>query len=124
MKTIISAAVLAIAAVGTTGCGLRSAEFYRDDVQKLLESKTGDISACYTGALKGDKKLAGPVTVRFTVAEDTGKITNPAVQGDANAALQDCVVKNIDGLELQPPDVNPGDGTFTWEFTVGAPAKS
>ena len=62
--------------------------------------------------------------MRFTVVEDTGKISNAAVQGDANPALQDCVVKNIDGLELQPPDVNPGDGTFTWEFSIGAPAKS
>lgn len=124
MKTILSAALLTIAAFGTTGCGLRSSEFYRDDVQKLLESKSGDIKGCYDNALKGDKKLAGPVTVRFTVAEDTGMISNPVVQGDANAALQECVVKNIDGLTLQPPDVNPGDGTYTWEFSVGAPAKS
>jgi hypothetical protein len=117
MKIILPTALLAIAA--TTGCGLRSAEYYRDDVQKVLESKTGDIKGCYDKGLEGDKKLAGPVTVRFTVAEDTGKITNPQVQGDSNPALQGCVVQNIEGLELQPPDVNPGDGTFTWDFTVG-----
>ena len=38
MKIIVSAALLAVAAFATTGCGLRSAEFYRDDVQKLLEN--------------------------------------------------------------------------------------
>lgn len=122
MKTIVATALLAVAAL-SSGCGLRSSEFYRDDVQKLLESKSGDIKACYDKGLEGDKKLAGPVTVRFTVAEDTGKITNPAVQGEANPALQECVVRNIEGLELQPPDVNPGDGTFTWEFSVGEPKK-
>ena len=122
MKNIAAASLLAVAAL-TTGCGLRSAEYYRDDVQKVLESKTGDIKTCYDRALEGDKKLAGPVTVRFTVAEDTGKIQNPVVQGEANPALQECVTRNIDGLELQPPDVNPGDGTFTWEFSVGSPKK-
>ena len=122
-KNIAAASLLAVAAL-TTCCGLRSAEYYRDDVQKVLESKTGDIKTCYDRALEGDKKLAGPVTVRFTVAEDTGKIQNPVVQGEANPALQECVVRNIEGLELQPPDVNPGDGTFTWEFSVGEPKKS
>jgi hypothetical protein len=117
MKT--TTLILAVAAVAASGCGLRSAEYYRDDVQKVLESKTGDIKSCYDNALKGDKTLSGAVTVRFTVAEDTGKITNPQVQGDSNPALQGCVVQNIEGLELQPPDVNPGDGTFTWDFTVG-----
>jgi len=122
MKTIVSAALLAVAAL-SSGCGLRSSEFYRDDVQKLLESKSGDVKSCYDKGLEGDKKLAGPVTVRFTVAADTGKIANPAVQGEANPALQECVVRNIEGLELQPPDVNPGDGTFTWEFSVGEAKK-
>ncbi len=127
MKTIIAASLATAAlglSIGTTGCGLRSAEYYRDDVQKVLESKTGEVKGCYDRALAGDKKLAGPVTVRFTVAEDTGKIQNPVVQGDANPALQECVVRNIEGLELQPPDVNPGDGTFTWEFSVGEPQKA
>jgi hypothetical protein len=123
MKTIIAASLVAASALVATGCGLRSAEYYRDDVQKVLESKSADVKNCYDKALEGDKKLAGPVTVRFTVAEDTGKIQNPVVQGDANPALQECVVRNIEGLELQPPDVNPGDGTFTWEFSVGDPKK-
>lgn len=124
MKNIVAASLLAVAALSTSACGLRSAEYYRDDVQKVLESKTGDIKSCYDRALEGDKSLAGPVTVRFTVAEDTGKIQNPVVQGEANPALQECVVRNIEGLELQPPDVNPGDGTFTWEFSAGEPRKA
>jgi hypothetical protein len=122
MKTTLLLA-LSIAALGS-GCGLRSAEYYRDDVQKVLESKTPDIKSCYDRALAGDKTAAGPVTVRFSVAEDTGAIQNPTVVGDANPKLQECVTTNLEGLALNPPDVNPGDGTFTWEFTVGSPAKS
>ena len=123
MKTIIPALLLAVAAVGTTGCGLRSSAFYRDDVQKLLESKTGDITACYNQALAGDKSAQGEMTVRFEVAEDSGLIQNAVVQGESNPALQSCVTTNIEGLALQPPDVNPGDGTFTWQFTVGGGAS-
>lgn len=121
--TIIPITLLALAAVGSTGCAVRTAEFYRDDVQKVLESKTSDIKTCYDAALVADKKIAGTVQVRFMVAEETGAIKDPKVQGEAPQPLQECVTKSLEGLVLTPPDNNPGDGTFTWEFSVGEPKK-
>lgn len=124
MNKIVTALLLTAAATAVSGCGLRSAEFYRDDVQKVLESKSGDIKSCYDKALEGNKTLSGDVSVKFNVAEESGIISNATVVGDSDAALQECVTSNIDGLKLDPPDVNPGMGTFTWSFSVGAPAKS
>ena len=42
-----------------------------------------------------------------------------AAKTQAPDALQQCVVKSLDGLALNPPDANPGDGTFEYQFVVG-----
>lgn len=122
--TIFTVALLGAAALATSGCAVRSAEFYRDDVQKLLESKSDDIKSCYDSALASGDTVSGAVQVKFRVAEDSGAIENPSVVGEAPAPLQECVTKSLDGLKLTPADSNPGEGTFTWEFTIGAEKKS
>ncbi|HEY4104991.1 MAG TPA: AgmX/PglI C-terminal domain-containing protein [Polyangiaceae bacterium] len=106
------------------GCSFhaRSPDEYRDATQALLETKSADIKTCYDDALKTKSDIAGTVTVHFTVEAETGKIGN--VQADvaktqAPDALTQCVVKTIDGLALNPPDANPGDGTFEYQFVVG-----
>jgi hypothetical protein len=112
--------LLALAA----GCSFhaRSPDEYRDATQALLDTKSADIKTCYDDALKGKSDLAGTVTVHFTVEAETGKIGNisaDAAKTQAPEVLTQCVVKTLDGLALNPPDANPGDGTFEYHFVVG-----
>jgi len=106
------------------GCSFhaRSPDEYRDATQALLDSKAPDIKTCYDAALKGKSDLAGTVTVHFTVEPETGKLTNVSAdtaKTQAPDVLTQCVVKSLDGLVLNPPDANPGDGTFEYQFVVG-----
>jgi len=106
------------------GCSFhaRSPDEYRDATQALLDTKSADIKTCYDGALKGKSDLAGTVTVHFTVEAETGKVGSvsaDAAKTQAPDVLTQCVVKSLDGLKLDPPDANPGDGTFEYQFVVG-----
>lgn len=108
----------------TAACSFhaRSPDEYRDATQALLDTKSADIKTCYDAALKGKNDLSGTVTVHFTVEAETGKIGNvqaDAAKTQAPEVLQQCVVKALDGLALNPPDANPGDGTFEYQFVVG-----
>jgi hypothetical protein len=117
-----SFAMLMLAALA--GCGLhaRSPNEYRDATQALLDTKSAEIKTCYDEALKGKKDLAGTVTVHFTVEAETGALSNVSAdvaKTQAPEALTQCVVKSLAGLKLDPPDANPGDGTFEYQFVVG-----
>jgi hypothetical protein len=120
---LIGFALLAISAA-SAGCGgaVRTAEPYRDDVAKVLATKNGDVKACYDNLLKGKKDLAGTVTVKFTVEMKTGAFKD--VKTDGPAELGTCVSSAMSGLVLNPADINNGDATFVYEFTVGPPAAS
>jgi hypothetical protein len=114
----------ALGLVAMTGCGgaIRTAEPYRDDVAKVLESKNGDVKACYDNALKANKTLSGKVTVHFAVEMKTGTFKD--IKTDGPAELGTCVSTALNGLVLSPGDANNGDATFVYEFTVGTPAAS
>ena len=106
------------------GCSFhaRSPDEYRDATQALLDTKSADIKTCYDGALKGKANLAGTVTVHFTVEAETGKIggvTADAAKTQAPEVLTQCVVQALNGLALNPPDANPGEATFEYQFVVG-----
>jgi len=106
------------------GCGLhaRSPNEYRDATQALLDTKSAEIKTCYDDALKGKNDLAGTVTVKFTVEAETGALSNvsaDAAKTQAPEVLTQCVVKSLAGLKLDPPDANPGEGTFEYQFVVG-----
>lgn len=124
MKTTLAAITLATLGFGAMGCQFiaRSPEQYRDDTATLLATKSGDIKACYDGALRSNKSLQGNVKVKFLVEAESGVITNAAVDPAGTTApqeLTDCVMNSIQGLALDPADARDGDATFTWEFTVG-----
>jgi len=120
---LIGFALLAISAA-SVGCGgaVRTADPYRDDVAKVLATKNGDVKACYDNVLKDKKDLAGKVTVKFTVEMKTGAFKD--VKTDGPAELGTCVSSAMTGLVLNPGDINNGDATFVYEFTVGPPAAS
>lgn len=113
---LIAASLIAAAACGGTARGL---EAYRADTSKLLETRNAQLQTCYETALKSDDRLAGSVTVQFTVEKKTGVISRPTVDAARSSAppvLGQCVVQAIDGLVLAPPDRNDGQATFTYEF--------
>jgi hypothetical protein len=108
-----------------SGCSVsfhaRSPEDYRQATRTLLETKQDSFKQCYDGVIKADPNAAGTVAVHFTVEEKTGKITSPKAlpESSAPAPLQDCVVKGLDGLALDPPDQRKGDATMVFEFARG-----
>jgi hypothetical protein len=105
----------------------RGPEQYRDDTAALLGGKTPEIKACYDAALRTQPDLAGTVRVNFKVAEETGRIHETEVDPSGTNAppqLAECVVRAIDGLELQPPDKRTGIATFSWEFRPEAPTAA
>jgi hypothetical protein len=115
----------ALAAIITgTGCSgaLRTAEPYRDDVAKVLESKNADVKACYDNVLKSDKTKSGQVTVHFKVEAETGAFKD--IKADGPPELSTCVSTALTGLVLTPGDANNGDATFVYQFTVGEPPAS
>ncbi len=92
---------------------------YRDDTQKVLMTKDAEIHACYDGVLKGTPGVGGRVTVKFEVAEDTGKIRNVIVDRPtttAPEAVSECVKKSIEGLVINPPDARLGQASFQYDF--------
>lgn len=126
MKQLLSGFTMMVLAIASAGCSfaVRNAEMYRDDTAALLETKGEEIRACYDAELARNPRAQGKVTVAFTVLEDSGRITNVAVDPAGTTTsdeVSSCVVKSIDGLVLTPPDEKQGKGKFVWEFTVGAP---
>jgi hypothetical protein len=105
-----------------TGCQFyaRSPEDYRDATQKVLDTKAGDIQACYTAALKGKQDLQGKVSVQFTVEAETGKIKDVKVDPAGTTAPQElstCVTNAFSGLALTPADKRDGVATWVYDFT-------
>jgi hypothetical protein len=122
MKKKIASTLGVLCAIGLGGCSFhaRDADSYRKETRALLETKNTEIKNCYDTELVKDPKLSGTVVVKFTVAKETGKISNAKLskKGDAPESLGQCVVKAIEGLALDPPDARDGDATFSWEFAV------
>ena len=119
--TLLIAASLATTAL--VGCAFRSPEMYRDDTNKVLETKQAAIKACYDDILKGQPGVGGKVTVKFEVETEGGKIQNVTVDKPSSTApdaVGDCVKKNIEGLVIAPPDRRLGQATYVYEFSVPA----
>ena len=121
MRTLFISLALGAYAVGCTYMA-RGPEDYKRDTRAVLETRSGDVKACYDAALKQDKNLSGNVIVHFTVEHETGAVKEATVLPESTApeALGNCIVNSLNGLTLDPPDERDGDATFTWEFAKGA----
>jgi hypothetical protein len=127
MRNLVAIGLLAGLAASSMGCRFiaRGPDKYRDDTRALLESNSSSLKACYDGIIAGDKAAVGTVTVKFTVALETGAIQDVRVDetnSTAPAGVQDCVTNSIQGLALDPPDARDGKATFTYEFEVAPQA--
>ena len=102
------------------GCGTaRSADAYRSDTEKLLQTRGDQIKSCYDAALKTDRNLAGTVAVSFVVEKDSGVVSQAAIDAaktTAPATLGQCVLGAVSGLKLDPGDRNEGRATFVYDF--------
>jgi hypothetical protein len=126
MKRTTTLCLFVFAACAGCSFTARAPEQYRDDTRALLETRQAQIKQCYDDALKQDAKLAGQVTVQFTVQSETGKIMNPKVDPAHTTApdsLGQCVVSALDGLALAPPDARDGQATFVYQFTASGGAS-
>ena len=97
----------------------RSTDDYKKDTRTVLEQQNGAIQGCYDQALAANPAQSGKVVVTFTVEKKTGQMTNVAADPNQSTApdnLQNCVVKSLEGLKLDPPDQREGQATFEWVF--------
>lgn len=120
MKTSLIALAASVSILAGCSFAARSPEMYRDDTQKVLETRNEQIRACYDEALKGSPGAGGKVTVNFEVSDDTGAIQNVVVDEAATTAppaLGECVRTNIEGLALDPVDARLGVATFEYDFS-------
>ncbi|WP_106390759.1 hypothetical protein [Enhygromyxa salina] len=96
-----------------TACIARGPDDYRAVTRSLVDTKKGDIEACFGGE-------KGTVVVNFTVEKKTGKIANTLVdekKSDASAEVSSCVVSKIEGLAIDRGDMRDGAANFTWQVT-------
>jgi hypothetical protein len=127
MKTL--SMLLAASALFTElGCSAitRSPERYRDDTQKLLDEKSGDIKACYDGVLKTDQKAGGKVSVKFAFDKDTGKLIDAKLDPANTTAPEPvgrCVLSSLSGIAITPLDTHRGEATWSWDFNPDQSAK-
>ncbi|MGD8858926.1 MAG: AgmX/PglI C-terminal domain-containing protein [Myxococcales bacterium] len=122
MKALTVPALLLASLVAGCSFHARDPNAYREATRKVLETRSGEVRACYDAALEKNEKVAGEVVVKLTVEADTGKIKNPKIVEDdttAPAELSECIVGQLDGLAIDPPDARQGNATFTWRFEVG-----
>lgn len=126
MKKSLAILGLVALATGATACSfaVRDASTYAADTATVLAARDAPIKACYDEVLRTDGQAAGTVAVRFTVEKKTGTFLEAALVPErttAPAPLAQCVLNQLGGLVLQPPDQNQGDATFVWEFTANEP---
>lgn len=119
MTLAVRMGLVALLVGAATGCAARSDDFYAKDVKALLETKGQSVADCWAKVRSTDPAAAGTVTVTFRVEEDSGNITNAAVdaaQTTAPEPVSQCVVASLEGLALQPGDNRPANATYTWEL--------
>lgn len=118
--------MLALGLASLSGCVMwqRDVDFYTTELTELLEDRSEAIASCYDRVLSdSDPEASGDVVVKFVVAAETGALTNIELDREHSTVpepLASCVTTELAALKLDPPDVNSGQATFTWEFRRGS----
>ena len=103
----------------------RDTPTYERDTSALLDTRAGQLQACYDQELARNPDMAGKLTVTFTVEKKSGKVTQLAwdkSRTTVSESLATCVITAIDGLELAEPDQRDGVATFSYTFRNNKPA--
>lgn len=69
-------------------------------IRRYIRRNIDKIQLCYEQELPGDPKLAGRVTVRFTIGTD-GKVIHASAAG--MPTVEDCVAAVISTIQFPPP---------------------
>jgi hypothetical protein len=90
-------------------------------IQKAIRARQGDIDACYRKQAQKNPKLAGIVTIRFSVYAD-GKTYNAAVKETSlnDATVESCVVKVFASLSFPAEPTREKTRVF-YPLRFGAP---
>lgn len=123
-KHTISTVALALVTTLTGACSFiaRDTDTYRDDTSRMLDTRSGELQACYDQELARNPAMTGKLTISFTVEKKTGKVTALAWEKDRSTVsetLATCVTTALAGLELKDPDQRDGQATFVYSFTAG-----
>ena len=93
-----------------------------DVIRRVVRSTFGRFALCYENALRVDPKLAGRITVRFTIdgsgsvssaTEDSSDLTSPT--------MRQCVVRSFATLPFPQPE--SGTVTVDYPLIFALPAK-
>jgi cysteine synthase len=121
MSRLIGVSVALIALQMGCSFAARNPATYRDDTQAALEAKNAEIQRCYDGVLAQMPGAQGRVTVNFEVETEHGRVTNVALDpanSTAPPAVAECVLRNIEGVAIHPPDQRTGIATWVYDFTA------
>jgi Ca-activated chloride channel family protein len=89
----------------------------REVIQRIVRQNFGRFRTCYEQGLARDPKLAGRLTVRFTIGRDGG-VSNAADGGSSvnDSAVQACIVSSVHALAFPSPET--GIATVTLPITL------
>ncbi|HVH98530.1 MAG TPA: AgmX/PglI C-terminal domain-containing protein [Enhygromyxa sp.] len=126
IQTALLTTLACAAGFASSACSFiaRDTPTYERDTSALLDTRAGQLQACYDDELKRNPDMAGKLTVTFTVEKKSGKITQLAWdknQTTVSETLATCVITAIDGLALAEPDQRDGVATFSYTFRNNKP---
>lgn len=75
---------------------------YRNDIRRVIGSKSRRVKYCYARAMQRNPNLQGRVVVHFTIAAD-GSVARAHVTSGVGAKLDACVVAAVRGAVFPPP---------------------
>ena len=96
MKTIVAASLLGLAAL-SSACGLRSSEFYRDDVQKRVVATEKTVA---------DAELRQHLGMASDVRETA---MGEGARGDTQLAIPDFDELSVRGAKIRLDDLKPDE---------------
>lgn len=103
--------------VAKIGVGTGSAQGFcsRGDIAKNVRMRAGAIRACYERQLQIKPKLAGKVTVRWTIHLD-GSVKNAGIASSSlsNQAVEQCILRAIRRVRFKKPE--GGICIVSWPF--------
>lgn len=109
--------------VAVVGTGAASGDFgglTKEEIDKVVKSRSGLIKSCYQRELDKTKGLGGKLVVSFSIAP-AGDVTRQKIDGGKstlhNAAVEDCVLRQI--AKLKFPAKGGGVVNYPFIFSQG-----
>lgn len=123
---IYSLSSLVLVSALSLGCSFaaRNPKSYSEDVESVISARKKEIKKCYDALLDKDEKAGGIVAVKFKVEAKSGEIKDVKVDEKKTTASKEvaaCLVDNMGGLKIDPPDQREGHASFQFEFVGKRP---